>query len=66
MNFNKFVALVIESEKTKSWADKCESGMDGLPLIPKEWKKKYPAINSVPLGIKKYPAINSVPLGIQK
>lgn len=53
MNFNKFATLVIEAEKTKSWADKCESGMDGLPPIPKEWKKKYRTINSVPLGIKK-------------
>ena len=51
MNFNKFAALVIESEKNKSWADACDT--EGLPPIPREWKKKHRGVNSVPLGIKK-------------
>lgn len=59
MNFNVFMALVVqaETEAKKSWADYSET--DGLPPIPKSWSKPKPkpkktrGVVSVPLGAKK-------------
>ena len=57
MNFNIFMALVVqaESESKKSWADYSET--EGLPPLPKNWGKSKPkkprGIVSVPLGAKK-------------
>lgn len=56
MNFNKFIALVIEVESNskKSWADYAEN--EGLPVLPTNWKtpnKIKRGINNAPLGIKR-------------